>query len=63
MSDTRRLPCTCTATHQPCPACRAWRERRQQPADRRPPALAEAHRPGATTPLLVPLALLEVTWL
>jgi len=59
-----RLPCTCTATHQPCPACLAWRERRPHPGDHQePPAPLEAHRPGATTPLLLPLSTLEIVWL
>ena len=64
MSEPRRQPCTCTATQQPCAACRAWRERRQTPGiTPRPPALAEAHRLGATSPLMLPLASLEVRWL
>lgn len=68
-----RLPCTCSATCQPCHAClawgeRPWRTRRPQRVDRegaerRLRGLVQAHQPGATTPLVVPLAPLEVAWL
>lgn len=74
MSARDREPCTCTATHQPCEACRVWRSRlwarrggaRAQtvaPAELRLRGLAHHYEPGATTALFVPLAPLEVTWL
>lgn len=56
MPETRQ-PCTCRAPHQPCPACQAWRS----PA--RPGTRPEAHQPGSTAPLALPLEPLEVAWL
>jgi hypothetical protein len=79
VSEPQRLPCTCTATHQPCPACLVWSERpperRGRPrrgwtrreqvahAELRLRGLTHHYAPGATTALLLPLAPLEVTWL
>lgn len=63
MPDDRR-PCTCTRESQPCAACLAWRTG-QRPQGRTVASAAplEAHKPGATTALCVPLGPLEVQWL
>lgn len=74
-----RLPCTCTPLDQPCLACLVWsaqpperrgrprrgRTRREQVAAGalRLGGLTQHYAPEATTPLLVPLGALEITWL
>jgi hypothetical protein len=74
MSASTRAPCTCTAALQPCDACLRWdsttRTRRCRPraavippAELRLRGLTHHYLPEATTPLLLPLAPLEVRWL
>ena len=78
MSESPRLPCTCSATLRPCPGCLAyydrplerplaWRGPRRHavvsPAELRLRGLAAHYESGATTALFVPLAPLEVRWL